>query len=194
MLTAEGKVGCRGRRDGGSLGDDAIAGPDEPLPTAYVCSPAGCGADLENVVALSARETTCALLADRTVWCWGPMLDASFQGMVRGLPTQICETGADPAGCPAGEALELVSIDVGQGFACGVRPDGRAVCWALTDVPADRLGGGMPLTQNQSSNHPDPVVEVCTQTLSGPGGTCAARLLDAAVRGCGALEVVEVTP
>lgn len=88
---------------------------------------AGCGivddkVYVERVIALSALNcTTCAVLADGAVWCWG-----SNQHGQHGKPR--ASTGV-PVRVPDLEGVRLVDVSVGTMHVCAVAENGDVYCW-----------------------------------------------------------------
>ena len=132
VLRRAGVVGCFGMNESGELGLAKIAGKLEPVDIGGV-------ARAQQVAA--GAQYACARLHDRTVMCWGnhaaayplELADVVSISMHR---TGVCATlGSGDVTCvdlrsknPYTRKLGAVDAASGEGFACGVRKNGSAVC------------------------------------------------------------------
>ncbi len=112
FVTASGGVSCRGSNASGQLGDGTTSPSSVPVQVLG----AG-GLPLSSATALSAGlASTCALLGDGTVMCWGQGFGA-VAGPVAGL------TG-------------VTALAQGAGAPCALSGDGLVRCWSGGAVPA----------------------------------------------------------
>lgn len=129
-------VQCWGRGHLGQNGDGGIS--NRQLPTAIdMPLPAA-------VVAMDAMiHTTCALLDDGSLWCWGDdnggVLGTSVSnGEMLLVPTEVLRVGELPGA--------IVEIALGAGHLCGRAESGRLWCWGRNtswqlgpDDPSDEM-------------------------------------------------------
>jgi alpha-tubulin suppressor-like RCC1 family protein len=128
-ITLTGTVACWGGNAGGQLGrGDAGTAAIDPVP-ALVSLPA----NLRAVQIASAVGSTCALLSDRSVWCWG---DNAYGEL--GTGSAVPGFSATPA--PAEGLANIVQIASGPGglSVCALLNDATVRCWGANY--ADQLG------------------------------------------------------
>jgi hypothetical protein len=128
-VTATGGVECWGGNLTGELGrGDVDAGALDPSP-APVALPAGATA----VQIASAVGSTCALLSDRSVWCWGDNAygELGSGSAVPGFSSQPVQVSG---------LANIVQIASGPGgwTVCALLQNGTVRCWGLNN--ADQLG------------------------------------------------------
>jgi hypothetical protein len=128
VAVASGNSGaCAIRIDGsvvcwGSMSSDPILGPNSSLPPGIPRSvhlSAGAGAAHAREIAVGG-DFACALLEDRSVWCWGNHLYGSPR-TGRAEPERM--TAAD------GSPVHAVSIGAINSLACLVSDAGEVLCW-----------------------------------------------------------------
>ena len=122
---------CWGSNLGGQLGrgdTDAEAVAIDPAPEP-VALPTGATA----LQIASAVGSTCALLSDHTVWCWG---DNAYGEL--GTGSAVPGFSARPA--PVQGLANIVQIASGPGgwTVCALLQEGSVRCWGVND--ADQLG------------------------------------------------------
>ncbi|MEM9458714.1 MAG: hypothetical protein AAGF11_31345 [Myxococcota bacterium] len=114
-------VECWGRGNQGQIGDGDNSNDSRQIPTPLERALPG------RVAMMSARgDTTCALLDDGTVWCWGGRagrwlgtdVDNNVK-LVQPTPVQIIEELPET----------IVEIALGQAHLCGRAESGRLWCW-----------------------------------------------------------------
>ena len=117
-------------------------------------------------------ETSCAVLWDGTVRCWG-----------EGSSGQVGDGGAADRLTPVGveDLADAVDVAVGGGHACAALADGTVRCWG--EGGSGQLGSGLPL----SSSTPVEVVGLsdAVAVTAGDGHSCAL-LADGTARCWGA--------
>ena len=122
-LRDNGTVMCWGANDRGQLGRGSASSTDSPTPAAVP--------GLTSVISIDAGEdTTCAVLADYTLRCWG----ANDFG-------QLGVGDLADRASPVVVALDTVSdTALGAQFSCATQATGRVWCWGRNDD--GRLGVG----------------------------------------------------
>jgi alpha-tubulin suppressor-like RCC1 family protein len=128
-ITVAGSVACWGGNQGGQLGrGDAGTSSIDPTPQA-VTLPGG----LTALQIASAVGSTCALMSDRSVWCWG---DNAYGEL--GTGSAVPGFSSTPA--PAQGLSNIVQIASGAGgwTVCALLDDGSVRCWGANF--ADQLG------------------------------------------------------
>lgn len=118
-LDGSGEVVCWGRNQVGQIGDGTEAIRDVPTPLVEpLPSP---------VVAMSGRlDTTCALLDDGDVWCWGGIygqelgtaIEPDMELLVP-MRVEVIDELAEP----------VVEVEVGASHLCARAESGRLWCW-----------------------------------------------------------------
>jgi alpha-tubulin suppressor-like RCC1 family protein len=124
-LSAAGVARCWGTNRFGELGSGALDlgsscdGLDcNPIPLEVS------GGELFTSISVGGRST-CALTGDGRVFCWG----WNRFGQLSATSSETCN-GESCSTTPLEiEGLTLVSVSVGEGFACGLAPGGAAYCW-----------------------------------------------------------------
>jgi alpha-tubulin suppressor-like RCC1 family protein len=110
----DGSVWCWGSNGNGQCGADQNA--VFTLPRAARVNAI---ADVQSVVAGNAF--TCALRADRTVWCWG----SNISNQLGAAPSAVGRFTPEPVPGLTG----VTAIAAGAEHACAVRMDGTVLCW-----------------------------------------------------------------
>ena len=157
VLLVDGSVVCWGNNGEGRLGLD----PEIPwAPPTTVA-----GFDGVAVEALSVgAEHGCALLADRSVRCWGSNAMGQLGGGTESL------VSADPVAVPGLE--HVISIAVGGSHTCAVQDGGMVICWGANEW--GQLGRG---TRGESGT-PVEVAELTGATTLALGDRHSCALLD----------------
>jgi alpha-tubulin suppressor-like RCC1 family protein len=132
-ITTAGGVVCWGGNQYGQLGRSesdastaAVAIDPTPQPVAL---PAGAVA----VQVASAVGSTCALLSDHTVWCWG---DNAYGEL--GTGSAVPGFSARPAQVQGLTNIVQIAASPGGWTVCALLQDGSVRCWGSND--ADQLG------------------------------------------------------
>jgi alpha-tubulin suppressor-like RCC1 family protein len=126
----QGSVYCWGTNDAGELGVATLGTPQRAFAAAV--------AGIADVVSIGvAEQVTCAVKADKTVWCWGSDI-ASLPdgGAVVSTPTPTRVKG--PGG--AGFLGDVVAVAPGFRHVCARKTDGSVWCWGKND--RGQLGDG----------------------------------------------------
>jgi alpha-tubulin suppressor-like RCC1 family protein len=141
-VLSDGTARCWGLNTNGQLGDGTKTFSDVPVLVD----------GLSNIVSITAAHSrhTCALLDDRTVWCWGAndfgqLGDGAGDGLDN--PTAVQVSGLS----------NVTQIDTGAHHTCAVREDGTVWCWGSNFEGA--LGDG---TAVQVRETPVQVVGITT--------------------------------
>lgn len=154
----DGTAWCWGSAIGGQLGNGTASGQyDTPVQVAG-------GGDYTAISA--GGDTTCAIRADGTLWCWG---DDTYGELGNGTTTA---TGVDTP-VQAGTAGDWTSVSVGGGnFACGIQAGDSAWCWGFGGY--GNLGNG---TETSSNTTPVQVSggDVWTSVSAGGESACGVR-------------------
>ena len=137
-------VGCWGRNGHGQLGDGTLA------PRSIAVAANDEFGPIKNALALSATyASTCVLLSDATVRCWGSDEQQEL-GRAAGGNNQLTGiTITNTDGFPLGGILQLAS---GAYHVCALSVDGNIYCWGLNT--SNELG------PNASGDHSDLPVPV----------------------------------
>lgn len=125
-LRADGTVGCWGWNMDSALGDGGLV-EDSPIPLSVP--------GITNAIAIGAGgHASCALLANRTVKCWG------FLGGGRAESSPVLIEGL----------TNVVSLAVGGPTTCAVLEDGTAYCWGALS-PTDNIVSLAPIRVSRDS-------------------------------------------
>lgn len=147
-LLSDHTVSCWGYNGQGQLGDSTNNSSSVPVS---VTVPDGQDTVLLTAVAIAAAgSSTCALLLDRTVSCWGDITSSHS-------PTTV--TGVSDA----------VRITVGDGHACAILTGQTAVCWGRNGY--GQLSDGSDNDSAVAVAVPEPTA--ITEIAAGDRGTCA---------------------
>lgn len=118
----DGTVRCAGENTDGQLGN----GMTSMMPTATPVEPMVGQAVLADAVQLSAGRThTCAVRADKTVWCWG---DNGAGQLGDGTTTQAT-TAIQVMTSPGKPLADIVEVGTSDQFTCARDTTGGVWCW-----------------------------------------------------------------
>ncbi len=126
-LMSDGTVQCWGTDTRGSLGRGESDGGVDAGPRPQRVD------GLANVNQISAGaqgNTTCAVDAEKHVWCWGDNSGAQL-GLVPSPGFR--DFGPHPTPMRAALSAEVVRVDLGQSTACAIATDGKVYCWGGND-------------------------------------------------------------
>ncbi|MBI5537368.1 MAG: hypothetical protein HY898_31890 [Deltaproteobacteria bacterium] len=154
----DGTVWCWGWNSQGQLGNNSNA--DSPTPVqAQQCTPAGPLTGVQRIAA-GARHT-CAVKADKTVWCWG---DGGY-GQVGDGKKELHSCAVQTAGLNTAE-----QIAAGNNHTCAVLSNNALYCWGYN--AEGEVGNGTKIDVLLPAQVLDNVVAVDL----GDGHSCAARV------------------
>ncbi len=149
-LSASGTAKCWGQSAEGELGDGSYNAMScytdfcEPTPVAV--------SGLTNAIAISVGSgEACALLASRSVKCWGAN-DVGQLGTGSSTGPETCDENIACSTTPVSVAslTGVRQISVGGGFACALLLVGTVKCWGRNDF--GNLGTGTPGTPASSAS------------------------------------------
>jgi len=128
-LSSTGSVLCWGSNEFGQLGNGSTTSITSPVQVV--------GLTASAVSIAAGSESTCALTAAGTVWCWG---DNSNGQLGNGTYTQstVPVQVMDPTG--NAPLSNVARIAAGQSHACAVTSAGASLCWG--DNSKGQLGNG----------------------------------------------------
>jgi alpha-tubulin suppressor-like RCC1 family protein len=151
-LLADRTVRCWGSNRFGQVGHPSIPGTQDP-PQPHPAPVQVPGIATANAVA-AGGSLTCALLADRTVSCWGGS-GHSYPG------------GGDHRAYPVEGITDVTAITAGDIHACGLLADHRVQCWNYMNYGPirDEMGAQLPL--------PVPAIDDAVAITAGLRHTCA---------------------
>jgi alpha-tubulin suppressor-like RCC1 family protein len=157
IRASDGAIVCWGKNDNGQLGTGDLATPHYSFPV--LTQPLRHGA----VQVAAGGDTTCALLQNGDVYCWG-----DNSGGQIGQPPAVQKSAA-----PLLVTLDLpaTSIAVGDGHACAIVNDGSMRCWG------NDMSGQLGIGEVTVTREPVPVMQsyigTPTQLALGLGVSCA---------------------
>lgn len=132
---SEGLAYCWGADTRGQLGD----GTATTGGSAAAVEVSG----ISNVVQVAAYgDTTCAVIDDGRVYCWGASDDYKLGQAVPAdsdVPVEITDVGPD-----VGDVGKAVQVEVGGSFVCALLTTGEIACWG--DNANGQLGSASPAT------------------------------------------------
>lgn len=142
-ITADARVKCWGLCQSGQCGAETVEKlGDEFGEMGDALPPVNLGWPQPEVTSLAcARDSTCALLSDGTVRCWGPVehLNGQFEYSVQsGTTWNTMGVTLPPTQLPTGR--KATSISCGREHCCFILDDGSAVCYG--DNYYGELGDG----------------------------------------------------
>jgi alpha-tubulin suppressor-like RCC1 family protein len=143
-LLSGGTVKCWGEDFLGTLGNGTMIGAGDPTPV-QVCADSTCASPLSGVTAISAGySSTCALLTNGTVVCWG---DNSHGELGDGTTTgpEMCDGSLPCSTTPVAVTglSGVTAISVGGFYACALLAGGAVECWGLANSGELGNGGGL---------------------------------------------------
>jgi alpha-tubulin suppressor-like RCC1 family protein len=185
-----GQVACWGSRDWGQLGDGTSSGsggpPSRPGAAVLVAGLSsvsrvviGSGSTCMADGSCGLEDTTCAILGDGTVQCWGMgahgELGNGREGMIYFEPRPV-----------AAMLSGVVDLAIGNGAGCAALGDGSVSCWGNN---TGRLGFMSPQCgpyyQFATDTQPPPAMEPCQATPRGVSGIAgAARVAVGGLQQC----------
>ena len=167
IISGDGQVACWGDNQKGQLGlgDTTHRGLATSIPGLYATQIA------ESNGIKTSSFTTCAILLDTSVKCWGYN---AYGGLGNGnqtdstTPINVCAVN----GCGNGTLTGAKAISLGFGFGCAILSDDTVACWGYNtgwQLGIDPSGG------NWAKFYPVavPGVAHAVQIASGFGHTCA---------------------
>jgi alpha-tubulin suppressor-like RCC1 family protein len=159
-LTNDGGVACWGDNSENELGRTLEAGSADPTPTVVpLPQPA--------TAVTTGKYHACALLADRSVVCWG----AGDHGAIG----QLVDGGvATPS---AVNGIAATGITAGEVSTCAIVTDGGVVCW----------GGNQGGQLGRGNVDAGPLLDPAPQPVALPPGTTALQLASAVGSTCALL-------
>lgn len=114
---------CWGRNEGGQGGNGSTFWSGFPTLVSVT----------DPIAAVSASEASvCALTTTGTVDCWGLLPSGEAAAATRATPVTVVSP------------VQLVSLTVGGGFACGLDKDGLAYCWGVNRLGQLGVGDTLP--------------------------------------------------
>jgi len=163
--TDNGEVYCWGNNATGNLGDGTAA---TVRPIAGRVDGIGNG----PVRQISAgADHTCAISAERDVWCWG----GNLAGQLGGIPADLGLIRRTPGKVTyfrmEETAPKFVSVSAGNSHTCALDTNGQIWCWGSnTD---GQLGSGSIFTGAQDADRVDQrSMGPATKVIAGGGHTC----------------------
>jgi uncharacterized repeat protein (TIGR01451 family) len=167
-LLNDGSVRCWGRNFYGELGNGSAGSAvnDAPVAAVQLGQPA---------VAISAgNASTCALLADGSVRCWGYDTDGELGD---GGTTDV--TNATPKAAVAlGQPARAISV--GDAHACALLADGAVRCWGSDSL--GQLGDGSATTGGSSAPVGAVALGQAATAVTAEGSFTCALLADSTIR------------
>jgi alpha-tubulin suppressor-like RCC1 family protein len=181
-LLSNGTVDCWGNTSDGQLGNGTTTGPDT-CPDGPCSSIPVAVTGLTGVTAISAGDdSTCALLSNGTVDCWG---SNGYGQLGNGTTTgpDTCSGGVDGNPCSTTPVevsglTRVTAISAGAGYACALLSNGTVDCWGNTST--GQLGNGTSTGPDTCSGNPCSTTPVkvsgltgVTAVSAGASNTCA---------------------
>jgi len=169
-LLASGSVRCWGLNDQGQLGQGDITARTGPAPAITFASPVK--------VLAAGGSTTCAVLQNGAVRCWGNN-GAGLLGLATtGAPSQTTAATALASVAVGGTAT---SIAVGSNSVCAILQTGGVICWGSNGSGqlgrGDKVGVGVNETPAAAPAPPGgaivPAGRTAVQLATGGSHTCA---------------------
>ena len=111
-------------------------------------------------------SSTCAILTDGTVRCWGLGYGLGY------IATQRCGVSQLPCSLRPTEVpglTQVTDLALGDGFACAVKLDGTVACWGANTY--GQLGDGT--TNDHVAPAPVPGLSTVTHVVAGQSHACA---------------------
>ena len=129
-LLSDGEALCWGDNSAGQLGTVSLVNETSPTPVQILPD--------ESSIAqiVTGSNTTCALLSDGSVSCWG----SNWQGLLGDGTTTSSWSTASNVILPTGRTA--ISIDMHYQNACAILDDNSLVCWGDNKMGQIANGGG----------------------------------------------------
>lgn len=193
-IMEDGDVLCWGSSSYSNCADgvDSVFDREDYLnPTASCQSGSGVGCQqLTNVISFSGSDNhSCVVLEGGDTKCWGDQFYAqlgngNYSMEDISLPVPVCQSGSG-VNCPV--FSNVVAISGRYAHTCTITDQGRIFCWGRNDY--GQVGNGT----NTGAACTNPLEDICVFNpvevcASGQGSNCD-KFTEAAIRGCGALEV-----
>jgi len=135
---SSGVVQCWGSRANGRLGDDSTS-PERPTAGA-VTGIDGSSADASAIAISSGGSGSCALMADKSLRCWGAGTRNGDGTDTDALtPSKVLASGSDQNSDPV--FSDAVAVSVGGTHGCALVEGGGVWCWG--DGSQGQLGDGV---------------------------------------------------
>ncbi|HEY4332357.1 MAG TPA: hypothetical protein VGM78_07300, partial [Ilumatobacteraceae bacterium] len=122
-LLSAGTVTCWGDNGAGQLGDGSTVSTGTPVGVNVIT---GATPDATATSIAAGSMHTCALMADKTVTCWGD--NASGQ---LGVDPSLTPLSSTPIAVPG--VSDVVAIAAGDSHTCAVLTGGSVQCWGAND-------------------------------------------------------------
>jgi alpha-tubulin suppressor-like RCC1 family protein len=173
--TGDGRLYCWGRGERGQIGDGiAQDGHVQLVPTEVH--------GLADVVDVSVSDwTTCAVLDDGSVWCWGYNKHHAL-----GFPSESCgpynspyeaevyvPCASEPVQVPG--LVDAVEVSIERSHQCARHRDGTVSCWGISN-DYGTLGDGT--TTSPATVEPRPVIGLSNVVQLGVGNLASCALVD----------------
>lgn len=183
-----GSVYCWGKTDRWQVGRPPAAGVAWQAPS-KVPSPPGADGTIGAVSIAAYGDTTCAVRADGTVFCWGELAHHSFAQRPRGVHTECNRCSCATHGTFVHGIDDAVQVAVGAEHACVLTREGQVRCWG--DNRFGQLGLAhtreLPRVSGDPLSELAPVVRLkARKVFAGAYYSCA--LLDAGGVSCWGLD------
>ncbi len=161
-LKQDGTVWCWGSNENGELGNGTKIESEGAVQVK-----ANSDTFLTGMKAISAGgQHTCALKNDGKVLCWGNNSDAELGNASHedsNFPVEVQEEGA-------GALQNIISISLGSSFSCGLKNDGKVLCWGQLVAPSavsSDEGASAADNSTATDNQDDTNTDETAQAVSG---------------------------
>jgi cysteine-rich repeat protein len=150
-LLDDGSVKCWGKNDAGQLGlGDTLPRGDQPGEMGDALEAVDLGPGRKAVAISAGGATTCAVLDDASLKCWGQNLSGGLgQGDSTARGDTPGELGAALSPVNLGKMLGATKVANDDGSTCAITTAGSIKCWGKND--AGQLGQGDKLTRGNGS-------------------------------------------
>ena len=147
-------VKCWGSNGSGQIGGGSQNNDNTLTLSGTTGSPLSQGEEATHIAAgggeySSSSSHTCAILADRSVKCWGSNWDGQTGGGSQNNDNTLTLSGA--AGSPLSQGEEATHIAAGKNHTCAILADKSVKCWGSNNE--GQTGRGIPLTQDEKATH-----------------------------------------
>jgi alpha-tubulin suppressor-like RCC1 family protein len=177
VLGADGRTNCWGGPTVEDLGTGASTAPLDFAPLTAtvlpVCTASGCAGAIS---VCGGYESTCSLLSDGTVWCWGLDVDGEL-----GNGTATSTSIAQPV--QAALAGPAVQLSCGLASACALLANGTVQCWGnnANGELGNGTSGGIDATPGTVLSAAGTPLDGVTAVAASPTGAHACALRGGAV-------------